>query len=58
MCQNFAQVSSYEILADERNLIFETLCRIYDEDRADVVFTIGGTGFSPRDVNYFIDIYT
>jgi molybdenum cofactor synthesis domain-containing protein len=50
MCQSFGQISSYEILADERNLISEALCRICDEDQADVVFTTGGTGFSPRDV--------
>ncbi len=50
MCRGFAEVSSYEILADERPLIAAALTRLCDEDLADVVFTTGGTGFSPRDV--------
>ena len=50
MCQDLATISSYEILADERGLISSALKRLCDEDLADVVFTTGGTGFSPRDV--------
>lgn len=50
MCQGFASVSSYEILADERLLIAEALKKLCDEDLAEVVFTTGGTGFSSRDV--------
>lgn len=50
MCREVAEVSSYAILADERALIAEALCRLCDEDLADVVFTTGGTGFSKRDV--------
>mgnify|MGYP000859423225 FL=1 len=50
MCRGFATVSSYEILADERVLIAEALKKLCDEDLAEVVFTTGGTGFSPRDV--------
>ena len=50
MCQDLAIISSYEILADERGLISSALKRLCDEDLADVVFTTGGTGFSPRDV--------
>lgn len=50
MCREVAAVSSYEILADERELIASALKRLCDEDLADVVFTTGGTGFAPRDV--------
>ena len=50
MCQGFGEVSSYAILADEREEIAQALRKICDEDLADVVFTTGGTGFSPRDV--------
>lgn len=50
LCQGFAVVTSYEILADERALIAAALRKLCDEDLADVVFTTGGTGFSPRDV--------
>ncbi len=50
MCQGFASVSSYEILADERLLIANALKKLCDEDLAEVVFTTGGTGFSSRDV--------
>ncbi|MEA5059916.1 MAG: MogA/MoaB family molybdenum cofactor biosynthesis protein [Candidatus Pelethousia sp.] len=50
MCRNFAQVSSYEVLADERDLLAAALIKLCDTDLADVVFTTGGTGFSPRDV--------
>lgn len=50
MCEAFATVSSYEIIADEREFISAALCHLCDEDLADVVFTTGGTGFSVRDV--------
>lgn len=50
LCQGFAAISSYEIVADERPLIAAALRKLCDEDLADVVFTTGGTGFSPRDV--------
>ncbi|MGI5901786.1 MAG: MogA/MoaB family molybdenum cofactor biosynthesis protein [Desulfitobacteriia bacterium] len=44
------EVKIHEIVADEQKLIEEKLIRYADEMRLDVVFTTGGTGFSPRDV--------
>lgn len=38
------------IVPDEQNEIEDILCRLSDEDGADVIFTTGGTGLSPRDV--------
>ena len=42
-------VARYEIVPDERALIAEKLRLIADEGIANLVFTTGGTGFSPRD---------
>lgn len=41
---------SYEIVPDERDLIEKRLREIADGCTADILFTTGGTGFSPRDV--------
>jgi molybdopterin adenylyltransferase len=38
-----------EILPDEENLITETLKRLSDERKLDIVLTTGGTGPAPRD---------
>jgi molybdenum cofactor synthesis domain-containing protein len=43
-------VVAYEVVPDNRAVIAETLVRMADVDEADVVFTCGGTGLSPRDV--------
>jgi len=45
-----AEVSSYEIVPDERRLIAEKLKHYADDLGCDLVLTTGGTGFSPRDV--------
>ncbi len=45
-----AEVVSYEIVPDERDVIERALIEIADRGLADIVFTAGGTGFSPRDV--------
>lgn len=45
-----AEVVSMEILPDEREVIADALRRIADAETANVIFTTGGTGFSPRDV--------
>ena len=39
-----------ELVPDETDLIVRALTRWSDEGVADVIFTTGGTGFSPRDV--------
>ena len=43
-------VERYEIVPDEVDAIASVLRRWADEDKLDVVFTTGGTGFDPRDV--------
>jgi molybdopterin adenylyltransferase len=43
-------VERYEIVPDEVEQIAAVLRRWADEDKLDVIFTTGGTGFDPRDV--------
>lgn len=44
------QVAAYNIVPDEQKLLEEKLKEYADEKSLDLVFTTGGTGFSPRDV--------
>ena len=37
------------LLPDDREEIKKCLLRLCDEDKMDIVFTTGGTGFAPRD---------
>jgi molybdenum cofactor synthesis domain-containing protein len=37
------------ILPDEQELLEKEMCRLCDEGLADLILTVGGTGFSPRD---------
>ena len=43
------EVREYVLLPDEREQIRSCLCRLCDSEHMDIVFTTGGTGFSPRD---------
>jgi molybdenum cofactor synthesis domain-containing protein len=43
-------VAGTAILPDEADVILEALIRAADKDHANLVLTVGGTGFSPRDV--------
>jgi molybdopterin adenylyltransferase len=43
-------VERYEIVPDEVDGIASVLRRWADEDKLDLIFTTGGTGFDPRDV--------
>jgi molybdenum cofactor synthesis domain-containing protein len=45
-----ASVVQTSIIPDEKDLIQSALCQLADGGEVDVVFTTGGTGFSPRDV--------
>lgn len=38
------------LLADDRPALERQLCRLADQRQVNVVFTTGGTGFSPRDI--------
>jgi molybdopterin adenylyltransferase len=44
------EVVAYEVRPDDRTAVAATLVRMADVECADVVFTCGGTGLSPRDV--------
>lgn len=48
MVTNWADVVSYRIVPDEKDLIKQAI--IDEIDRADLIFTNGGTGLHPRDV--------
>lgn len=50
MFSGIAEVYSYAIIPDERELISAELRRLCDDDPVDVILTTGGTGFAPRDV--------
>lgn len=43
-------VVAYKVVPDERVELAATLREMADDQRLDLVFTTGGTGFSPRDV--------
>ena len=44
------EVVSLIVLPDDRKMLEEEMKAVCDEDRADLLLTTGGTGFSPRDV--------
>jgi cyclic pyranopterin phosphate synthase len=43
-------VSVYEVLPDERKLIFKRLIALAEDEKMQLVITTGGTGLGPRDV--------
>ncbi|OGP58790.1 MAG: molybdenum cofactor biosynthesis protein [Deltaproteobacteria bacterium RBG_13_61_14] len=43
------EVKRYEILPDQKEALADKLRAWADQDRLDLIFTTGGTGFSPRD---------
>lgn len=45
-----AEVVSYTVVPDERNIISAKLKEMADEMGLDLILTTGGTGFSPRDI--------
>ena len=42
-------VQKTKLLPDEQKEIEKYLCKLCDDDKMDIIFTTGGTGFSPRD---------
>ena len=44
------QVVYTKLLPDGLEPLYTTLCQLCDENRADLILTTGGTGFSPRDL--------
>ena len=49
LSENGYEIVRTIILPDDEDALYEEIVRFCDEDRADVLFTTGGTGFSPRD---------
>ena len=45
-----AEVSAYEVIPDEADVISAKLTEFADERKLDLIVTTGGTGVSPRDV--------
>ena len=45
-----AKVAQYKVVPDDRTAIESALVEWVDDERLDLIFTTGGTGFSPRDV--------
>lgn len=43
------EVLGVTVLPDDEDALYNEMVRLCDGERADVVFTTGGTGFSPRD---------
>jgi molybdopterin adenylyltransferase len=41
---------SYVVVPDELEEIEDALLKMVDQERVDLIFTTGGTGFSPRDI--------
>lgn len=44
------EIADYEIVPDEKDMISKKLKDISDNEKADLILTTGGTGFSSRDV--------
>ena len=49
LTENGYEIVRTIILPDEEELLYNEIIRFCDEDQVDVLFTTGGTGFSPRD---------
>jgi len=45
-----AEIISYEVIPDEKEIIKKKLTHLSDIIKADIIITTGGTGLSPRDV--------
>lgn len=43
-------VKEYKIVPDDRKELADSLIHMCDELKVDLIFTTGGTGFSPRDI--------
>jgi len=50
MTAELGRVVAYRVVPDERETISRTMLEFIDHEDAHLIFTTGGTGFSPRDV--------
>ncbi|MFX4261101.1 MogA/MoaB family molybdenum cofactor biosynthesis protein [Pelotomaculum propionicicum] len=49
MVKSLGEVTSYVVVPDDLDLLKEAMINMSDKEKIDLVFTSGGTGFSPRD---------
>ncbi|MFH1612824.1 MAG: MogA/MoaB family molybdenum cofactor biosynthesis protein [bacterium] len=49
LIMDLGEVVFYKIIPDEKNQIISHLKNLVDKQKMDLIFTTGGTGFSPRD---------
>lgn len=49
LTENGYEIVRTIVLPDEEDVLYNEIVRFCDEDQVDVLFTTGGTGFSPRD---------
>ena len=49
LMENGYEIVRTIILPDDEDMLYNEIVRFCDEDQVDVLFTTGGTGFSPRD---------
>ncbi len=45
-----AEIATYVLVPDERDMIASNLIQMTDQLQLDLILTTGGTGFSPRDI--------
>lgn len=50
MLSKLGKTKKYVLVPDEKDEIEKTLIHLCDEVKINVIFTTGGTGFSPRDI--------
>lgn len=50
IAKTLGEVVFYKILPDDKDMIVKCLMNICDEERADLIITTGGTGFTERDI--------
>lgn len=50
MLSTLGKTEKYVLVPDEKDEIEKALIHLCDEEKINVVFTTGGTGFSPRDI--------
>jgi len=50
LLDNGYSIASYCVLPDDRDQLAGEMMRLADNDLCDIIFTTGGTGFSPRDI--------
>lgn len=50
ICSKIGEVTAYDVVPDERDLISSKLVEFCDDLKVDLILTAGGTGFTERDI--------